>query len=84
MTGGVTGLLQTIRRAAPTISVGMLTADLLNLGSEIAILESSGVELVHFDVMDGCFCPMTTFGPPLVKAPRPRWLEWNLSCSKFL
>ena len=39
-------------------------SDLLNLGAEIKLLESSGVQLVHFDVMDGCFCPMTTVGPP--------------------
>ena len=45
----MTSLLQTIRRAPPTISVGMFTADLLNLGSEIATLESSGARLVHFD-----------------------------------
>ncbi len=61
-------LFQTIRAAAPTISVGMLTADLLRLGEEIAVLEQAGVTLVHFDVMDGCFCPMTTIGPPVVKA----------------
>lgn len=67
---GVPPLLDAIRNAAPTISVGMLTADLLNLGSEIELLESSGVRLVHFDVMDGCFCPMSTFGPPVVSAVR--------------
>jgi ribulose-phosphate 3-epimerase len=50
--------------------VGVLTADLLRLGEEIALLEEAGVRLVHFDVMDGCFCPMTTFGPPVVKAVR--------------
>ncbi len=61
-------LFETIRAAAPTISVGMLTADLLRLGEEIAVLEQAGVKLVHFDVMDGCFCPMTTIGPPIVKA----------------
>lgn len=61
-------LLERLRAAAPTISVGMLTADLLNLGAEMKLLESSGVQLVHFDVMDGCFCPMTTVGPPLVRA----------------
>ncbi len=61
-------LLQSLRAAAPTVSVGMLTADLLNLGAEIKLLEASGVKLVHFDVMDGCFCPMTTVGPPLIKA----------------
>jgi len=61
-------LLRSLREAAPTISVGMMTADLLSLGSEIALLETSGAQLVHFDVMDGCFCPMLTIGPPIVKA----------------
>jgi len=61
-------LFREIRAAAPTISVGVLTADLLRLGEEIAILEEAGVRMVHFDVMDGCFCPMTTFGPPVVRA----------------
>ena len=57
----MTPLCAALRAAAPTISVGVLTADLLDLGAEIAVLESAGVRVVHFDVMDGCFCPMTTF-----------------------
>ena len=57
-----------IRSVAPTISVGILTANLLDLGSEVKLLESTAARLVHFDVMDGCFCPMATFGPPIVKA----------------
>lgn len=61
-------LFETLRAASPTISVGMLTADLLNLGAEMELLEGTGVSLVHFDVMDGNFCPMTTLGPPVVKA----------------
>ena len=68
-------LLRSLREAAPTVSVGMMTADLLNLGSEIALLETSGVKLVHFDVMDGCFCPMLTIGPPIVKAVETRLLK---------
>jgi len=63
-------LFDAIRAAAPTVSVGMLTADLLNLGAEITRLERAAARLVHFDVMDGCFCPMTTIGPPVVKAVR--------------
>ena len=66
----VTPLFKAIREAAPTISVGMLTADLTNLNAEIVLLEDAGVSLVHFDVMDGCFCPMITIGPPLVNAVR--------------
>jgi ribulose-phosphate 3-epimerase len=68
-------LLRSLREAAPTVSVGMMTADLLNLGSEIALLETSGVKLLHFDVMDGCFCPMLTIGPPIVKAVETRLLK---------
>lgn len=71
----VSPLFSALRAAAPTISVGMLTADLLNLGAEIDILERAGVRLVHFDVMDGCFCPMTTIGPPVVKAVRTTLLK---------
>ena len=59
----------------PTISVGMLTADLLSLRSELAILEQTGVELLHVDVMDGCFCPMMTVGPPLIKAMKTTLLK---------
>lgn len=64
-----------LRSAAPTISVGMLTADLLALGAELALLERTGVPLVHVDVMDGCFCPTMTVGPPVVKAMRTPLLK---------
>jgi ribulose-phosphate 3-epimerase len=67
--------LQLLRDAAPTISVGMLTANLLSLGSEISLLEKTGVKLVHVDVMDGCFCPMMTVGPPLIKAIKTSLLK---------
>ena len=68
-------LLRSLREAVPTISVGMMTADLLDLDSEIALLEASGVKLVHFDVMDGCFCPMLTIGPRIVKAVKTPLLK---------
>jgi ribulose-phosphate 3-epimerase len=64
-----------LKSIAPTISVGMLTADLMALGSELALLERSGVRLVHVDVMDGCFTPMMTVGPPLVRAMRTPLLK---------
>ena len=60
--------LARLREVIPTISVGMLTADLLNLGSELAAIEQVGVELLHVDVMDGNFCPALTVGPTLIKA----------------
>jgi len=60
--------LEMLRAAAPTLSVGVITANLLSLGPEIALLERTGVKLAHVDVMDGCFCPMMTVGPPFIKA----------------
>lgn len=60
--------LDLLRSICPAPSVGVLTADLLALGSELALLERAGIGVVHVDVMDGCFTPMMTVGPPFVKA----------------
>src|SRR5215831_7770272 len=59
-------LLNRLRASAPQISVGMLTADWMSLGSQLKLIESAGVELLHFDVMDGLFCPAITVGAPVV------------------
>lgn len=61
-------VLKRLREVTPTISVGILTADLLSLGTELTIIDNAGVKLLHIDVMDGYFCPKMTFGPPLIKA----------------
>jgi len=61
-------LLERIRKASPLISVGVLTADLMSLGSELKLIDTAGVKLLHVDVMDGCFCPMMTVGPGFIKA----------------
>ncbi len=61
------GTLERLRSLCPTISVGTLTADLMHLGDELALLEQAGVGIVHVDVMDGCFCPAMTVGPPYIK-----------------
>jgi ribulose-phosphate 3-epimerase len=67
--------LEMLRAAAPTVSVGVITANLLSLGSEIGLLERAGVKLAHVDVMDGCFCPMMTVGPPFIKAIKTSLLK---------
>ncbi|MHB9024939.1 MAG: ribulose-phosphate 3-epimerase [Armatimonadota bacterium] len=66
---------QQLRALAPTISVGVLTADVMKLGEELAALDSTGVGLLHFDVMDGCFCPSMTFGPSFIKGVRTSLLK---------
>ncbi len=66
---------QSLRAAAPTVSIGVVIANLLSLGTEIAMLERTGAKLAHFDVMDGCFCPMMTVGPPFIKAVKTSLLK---------
>ncbi len=60
--------LELLRESSPSVSVGLLTADLLRLGSEIALLQRAGIRIAHVDVMDGCFVPAMTVGPPWIKA----------------
>ena len=67
--------LKLLRKEAPVLSVGILTADLLQLGSELRLLEDAGAKLVHIDVMDGVYCPRMTAGPPLIKAIKTRLLK---------
>jgi ribulose-phosphate 3-epimerase len=50
------------------LSVGVLSADLMNLGKDLAILEEYGIQMLHFDCMDGHFAPSLTIGAPFVKA----------------
>ncbi|NIM19319.1 MAG: ribulose-phosphate 3-epimerase [Candidatus Latescibacteria bacterium] len=64
-----------LRSCAPTISVGILAADVMDLKSDLALLEQADVKAIHFDVMDGCFVPLLTVGPPVVKAVRTRLLK---------
>jgi ribulose-phosphate 3-epimerase len=64
-----------LRSLCPTVTVGTLTANLMNLGAELAVLEGAGIGLVHVDVMDGCFCPQMTVGSAYVKGLRTPLLK---------
>jgi ribulose-phosphate 3-epimerase len=52
------------------IAPSVLPADFSRLGEEVAALESAGVDLIQWDVMDGQFVPNLTFGPDVIKAAR--------------
>ncbi|MDE5765238.1 MAG: ribulose-phosphate 3-epimerase [Ruminococcus sp.] len=48
------------------VSASILSADLLNLESEIKKLEENNVDWIHFDVMDGVFVPNISYGIPVL------------------
>ena len=52
------------------VSASVLSADMLHLGSEIKKLETSGIDMLHFDVMDGIFVNNITFGLPILEQVR--------------
>lgn len=71
----MTRLLESVKAISPTISCGIISADLLNLGSQISILKNSGIRMLHIDVMDGCFVPQMTVGPSFIKALKTSLLK---------
>ena len=54
-------------RIAPSV----LPVDFSRLGDECQTLEKAGVDLIHWDVMDGVFVPNLTFGPDVIGSIRP-------------
>lgn len=53
------------------IAPSILSADFAQLGQVITMLDRSECDWIHIDVMDGCFVPNITLGPPIIKAIRP-------------
>ncbi|WP_031494986.1 ribulose-phosphate 3-epimerase [Bryobacter aggregatus] len=48
----------------------LLSCDFSRMGEDIAMLESAGTHMLHFDVMDGRFVPNISMGLPILEAVR--------------
>jgi len=68
-------IVSQVRQSGPTLSVGLVAANLMALGADVSCLEQAGASVAHFDVMDGAYVPMLTIGPPFIKAVKTRMLK---------
>jgi ribulose-phosphate 3-epimerase len=56
--------------STPLVAPSMLKCDFANLHREVALLESAGARLLHFDVMDGHFVPNLSYGAMVIESVR--------------
>ena len=53
------------------VSPSILTCDFAHVADELKMVENTGADMVHLDVMDSVFVPNMSFGPPVLACMRP-------------
>lgn len=53
------------------VAPSLLSADFLQLGKEVEIINASEADWLHLDIMDGVFVPNISFGFPVLQALQP-------------
>lgn len=56
----------------PLIAPSVLSANFLDLGTDIDMINNSEADWFHLDVMDGRFVPNISFGLPVIKAMKKK------------
>lgn len=54
------------------LAPSILSADFMELGTQIKEAEAAGMKYIHYDVMDGIFVPSISFGMPVLASVRKK------------
>lgn len=54
------------------LAPSILSADFCELGKQLDVINGSGAQYLHIDVMDGMFVPSISFGMPVIACVRKR------------